>query len=131
MTMKWENSPFKNPMARARNVGSAHAGVHHWLMQKFTAVSNLLLSLWLIYSLAQGFASNFTGVEIFLQNPVNAGLLILFLLSSFYHAALGLTVVIEDYVHCEATKLASLFAVKFVITAGCVLSILSVLKLAI
>jgi succinate dehydrogenase / fumarate reductase, membrane anchor subunit len=128
--MKWENSAFKNPMARARGLGSAQTGLHHWLMQKFTAVTNIILSLWLICSLAQGYASNHAGVEAFLQNPVNAGLLILFLLSSFYHALLGVTVVIEDYVHSEGVKLISLFALKFIMIAGCILSIISVLKLA-
>ena len=131
MTQKWEDAPFKNPMARARGLGSAHAGVHHWLMQKFTAMGNLLLSLWLVCSLAQGYASNITNVELFFQNPVNAGLMILFLLSSFYHALLGLTVVIEDYMHCEAVKIISLFALKFVMAVGYIISVISVLKLAI
>jgi succinate dehydrogenase / fumarate reductase membrane anchor subunit len=131
MTMKWQDTPFKNPMTRARGLGSQKSGTHHWLMQKFTAVSNMILSLWLIVQIAHGYASSLDVLVLFLQNPINAGLLILFLLSSLYHAMLGLTVVIEDYVHCEFSKIVSLFAVKFTITALGVLSILSILKLAI
>jgi succinate dehydrogenase / fumarate reductase membrane anchor subunit len=131
MTMKWQDTPFKNPMTRARGLGSQKSGTHHWLMQKFTAVSNMILSLWLIVQIAHGYASSLDNLTLFLQNPINAGLLILFVLSSFYHAMLGLTVVIEDYVHCEFSKICSLFAVKFIITAMGVLSILSILKLAI
>ncbi len=131
MSLKWENTPFKNPMTRARGLGSAHAGVHHWLMQKFTAVSNILLALWLVCALMHGHASNFANLELFFQNPINAGLLILFLLSSFYHAFLGISVVIEDYVHCEASKIIGLFALKFVMAAGFIVATLSVLKLAI
>ena len=131
MTMKWQDTPFKNPMTRARGLGSQKSGTHHWLMQKFTAISNMILSLWLIVQIAHGYASSFDTILLFLQNPLNAGLLVLFIASSFYHAMLGLTVVIEDYVHCEFSKLVSLFAVKFVMALGAILSILSILKLAI
>jgi succinate dehydrogenase hydrophobic anchor subunit len=56
--MKWQDSPFKNPMTRARGLGSQKSGTHHWLMQKFTAVSNMILSLWLIVQLSHGYASS-------------------------------------------------------------------------
>ena len=32
-------------IGRVRGLGSAHEGVHHWLLQRFTAIGNLVLVL--------------------------------------------------------------------------------------
>ncbi len=132
MTNKWEASPFKNPLSRARGVGSAHSGVHHWIHQKVTALANIPLSLWAVWSamtLAATGAS-YDVVRAFFAQPCNAILMILFLVSVFYHMALGLQVVIEDYVHCEKSKMMYLIALKLGVFALAVASIFSVLKLA-
>ena len=34
-------------LGRVRGLGSAHHGAHHWLIQRFTAVGNLVLMLFL------------------------------------------------------------------------------------
>lgn len=132
MSNKWENTPFKSPMARVGGLGSAHSGVHHWLHQKITALANIPLVLWAIWSamtlIAMG--ASYDTVRHFFAMPLNAILMLLFLISVFYHAALGVQVVIEDYVHCEKLKMLSLIAVKLGLFALCVASVFSVLKLA-
>ena len=132
MSNKWEATPFKSPTARVSGLGSAHSGVHHWLHQKITALANIPLVFWAIWSAMTlaGAGADYETVRAFFAQPINAILMLLFLVSTFYHAALGVQVVIEDYVHGEKTKLLSLIAVKLALFALCVASVFSVLKLA-
>lgn len=132
MAHKWEASPFKSPMARARGLGSAHKGVHHWMAQRMTALVGIPLVLWAVWSaltLAAAGASYDVVLGFFAQ-PCNAILMLLFILSTFYHAALGLQVVIEDYVHCELSKMLILMGIKLGLFALGVAATFSVLKLA-
>ena len=132
MANKWEDTPFKSPMARAGGLGSAHSGVHHWIHQKVTALANIPLVLWAIWSAMTliGAGAEYDVVRAFFAQPLNAILMLLFLLSVFYHAALGVQVVLEDYIHCEKLKMLSLIGVKLALFALCVASVFSVLKLA-
>jgi succinate dehydrogenase / fumarate reductase membrane anchor subunit len=132
MVNRWEEAPFKSPMSRVEGLGSAHSGVHHWIHQKVTAAANIPLVLWAIWS-TMTLAAAGAGYDVvrgFFAQPCNAIMVLLFLLSVFYHAALGLQVVIEDYVHCEKMKMVTLIAVKLIIFALAVASVFSVLKLA-
>lgn len=132
MANKWEATAFKSPMARARGLGSAHSGVHHWMHERVTSVALIPLCLWAIWSAMTlvGAGANYDTVRAFFAQPVNAILMLLFLVTTFYHTALGLQVVIEDYVHCEATKMVSLLAVKLGLFVLCFAAVFSVLKLA-
>lgn len=132
MANKWEATAFKSPAARAAGLGSAHAGVHHWMHQRVTAIANIPLTLWAIWSALTLAAAGaeYETVRAFFAQPCNAILMVLFLVSVFYHAALGLQVVIEDYVHCETSKMLTLIAVKLALFALSVASVFSVLKLA-
>ncbi|MGE4313864.1 MAG: succinate dehydrogenase, hydrophobic membrane anchor protein [Pseudobdellovibrionaceae bacterium] len=132
MTMKWEQSEFKGTLARARGLGSAHDGTGHWIAQRITAILNIPLVLWAVWSIVglvqQGLDYvTFTG---WLAEPVNAILMILFILSSFYHAVLGNQVVIEDYIHCEGFKIFKLVGNLLVYFALGIASIFAILKIA-
>ncbi|HRK98147.1 MAG TPA: succinate dehydrogenase, hydrophobic membrane anchor protein [Alphaproteobacteria bacterium] len=133
MAQKWEDTAFKAPMARARGLGSVHSGLHHWMHQKITALANIPLVLWGVWSamtLAATGADLYT-IRGFFAQPVNAILMVLFLGSVFYHMALGLQVVIEDYVHCEKAKPLMLIGVKLLSLVLFVAAAFSVLKLSI
>jgi succinate dehydrogenase / fumarate reductase membrane anchor subunit len=119
-----------SPLAKARGTGSAHHGSGHWMHQRITAVANIPLMLWLVWSVVHLPSSSFQDVSLWLSQPVNAILMILAVLSTFYHAVLGLQVVIEDYVHCEFSKIASLLALRLVFVALGVAAIFSVLKVS-
>lgn len=131
MTMKWEASQYKNPLARARGLGSAKSGVDHWWLQRVTAVSNLFLMLWAICSVLSLIGADYTTFVTWLAQPVHAILLSLFVVSTFTHAALGIQIVIEDYVHTEITKVISLIALRLVMTGLAVAALFSILKIAI
>lgn len=128
--VKWNKGGLKNPMARARGLGSAQSGVDHWLMQRITAVGNLVLGLWLIMALVCNADMTYTDAVLWLSKPMNAVLMILFVISTFYHAVLGSQVVIEDYVHHEGFKLFKLLGQRLIFFAMAVACIFSVLQVA-
>lgn len=130
MSMKWENTAFKNPLARARGLGSARSGVAHWFDQRVTALANIPLAIWLVTSILSLLGADHGVFTAWLAQPVNAVLMILTLASFFYHAALGTQVVVEDYMRCEATKLVILITLKLVFATLFVASLFSVLKIA-
>lgn len=132
MSEKWENTPFKGPMARARGLGSAHTGLSHWMGQKVTALANIPLVLWVVWSFTSlaGAGASISDVYGFFAQTHNAVLMLLFLTSAFYHVALGLQVVVEDYVHCAVGKPAMLIGIKLAAAALYVVSVFSVLKIA-
>ena len=108
MTMKWEQDKFKNPLARARGLGSAKEGADHWFAQRITAIANIPLMLWLVWSMVGLKDSTYSEFTAWLAQPLNAILMILVILSTFYHAKLGSQVVTEDYIHCEGFKMVKL-----------------------
>jgi len=128
--LKWNKGGLKTPIARARGLGSAKSGVDHWLMQRITAVGNLILGLWLLWSLVSHGAMTYTAAILWISEPMSAILMILFIISSFYHAVLGSQVVIEDYIHHEGFKLFKLLGQRLVFFAMGVASIFSVLQVA-
>ncbi|MCU0988211.1 MAG: succinate dehydrogenase, hydrophobic membrane anchor protein, partial [Xanthomonadales bacterium] len=66
----------------------------------------------------------------FLAQPFNAALMILLLVSLFYHAMLGLQVVIEDYVHQAVMAMALHFLTRAGAFLGMTLGAVHVLKIA-
>jgi len=128
--LKWEKGGLKSPNARARGLGSAKSGVNHWMMQRITAVGNLILGLWLIYSLVTMASFTYTDAVLWISAPINAVFMMLFIITTFYHAVLGSQVVIEDYVHNEAFKIIKLLGQRLVFFAMAVACIFSILQVA-
>ena len=90
---------LRTPLARAMGLGSAKEGVQHWWAQRVSAVALVLLGLWFVASLIALAGADHLRVVAWLHGPLAAVLTILMLAAVFYHTALGLQVVIEDYVH--------------------------------
>lgn len=130
MTMKWQDTPFKNPLARARGLGSTHHGAMHWLHQRATGVANLGLMGWLVWTATQMPAWTYDTFTAWLAQPINAVLMVLVIVTTFYHAALGLQVVIEDYVSSPGKRIVTLAALRFVFVAATIASVFSILKIA-
>ena len=121
---------FRSRLKRVKGLGAAHHGVSHWWLQRVTAVAMIPLSLWFICALMGGLSSpNVIKVAEWFASPVNTILMIMFLGAVFAHAKLGIQVVIEDYIKCEAVKFTSLFANTFICFIFAGVSILAVLKL--
>lgn len=129
-TGKADAKKFASPLSKARGLGSAHEGVHHWLHQRITAIANLPLVLWAVYSMVHMRGASYGEFIAWMQLPWNTVLMILLILSVSYHAVLGLQVVIEDYVSCKALKMMKIIGVKLLFTALSVICIVSILKVA-
>jgi succinate dehydrogenase / fumarate reductase membrane anchor subunit len=122
---------FRTPIARVRGLGAARAGLAHWKMQRLTAISNVLLVLWFMFSVMALSGSGYEQVRAWLASPLTASLMVLLIISTFYHARLGLQVVVEDYVHHEGLKMASIVAIVLIALALAVACIVAVLKVAV
>ncbi len=130
MSMKWEKSGMKTAEARVSGLGSAKSGVHHWINHRITAIANIPLILWFIWSICTHDFSSYIILDGWISQPVNAILMILLVISTFYHAVLGAQVITEDYVHHEGFKITKLLAQRLLFGALAVGCIFSILKLA-
>ncbi len=121
---------FRSPLARVAGLGSAKHGSAHWWWQRITAVALVPLTLWFTFSAVSLSGACFLDIYGWMASPWVATLLIAFIVSMFYHLQLGLQVVIEDYLHHEGFKIASILAVKFVSAMLAILSVISILQMA-
>ena len=121
---------LRTPLAHVRGLGSAKEGVAHWWAQRVTAVALIPLTLWLVVSLLVMARADYDSLRAWIARPSTTILLIALLFSLFYHVILGLQVVIEDYVHQEGAKIASLLLLKFLLILLGGAAILSVLRIA-
>jgi succinate dehydrogenase / fumarate reductase, membrane anchor subunit len=121
---------LRTPLGRAFGLGSAKEGVQHWWAQRVSAIALIVLGLWFAASLIAHAGADRATVVAWLHEPLSAILAILMLAAVFYHAALGLQVVIEDYVHSEWLKLSSIVAMRLISLALAVAGIFAVLRIA-
>lgn len=121
---------YAAPLKRAKGLGSAHEGTDHWMKQKITAILNIPLVLWLIWSMIGLKGATHFEFKLWLAQPANAVLMIMLIISVFYHAKLGAQVVTEDYISNEWFKLVKLIAQKIFFFALGLMCIFSVLKIA-
>jgi succinate dehydrogenase / fumarate reductase membrane anchor subunit len=105
---------YRSPLSKARGLGSAKAGTAHWWMQRVTAAMLIPLSFWVMVFLDLSFNAPYQQTAAWLAAPVNTLGIVAWILAVFYHTALGLQVVIEDYVAGEGRKIISVWAVKLI-----------------
>lgn len=117
-------------IGRVRGLGSSHAGTHHWLAQRLTAVGNLILIPFLGLSLALLPAHDFATLHGWAARPLSATMLVLLVVNTLYHARLGVQVMLEDYIHEEGGKVTSWLLINFVPAAAAVFGIVSIIRIA-
>ncbi len=130
MSQSAQDRRLRSALGRVRGLGSAKEGVAHWWAQRLTSVALVPLILWFVASLVGLIGADHAVFTAWLRQPLNAILMTLLLAAGFYHLLLGLQVVIEDYVHHEPVKIASLIVLKFAVALLALLGIFSVLKIA-
>ncbi|MCD6035713.1 MAG: sdhD [Rickettsiales bacterium] len=104
---------IRTPLAQVKGLGSAKHGTGHWWAQRVTSVALIPLSLWFVYFVICVAATGGDKFLLSLSSPFSALMMILFLGTSLYHGALGMQVVIEDYVHNEKAKIFLLLLVQY------------------
>ena len=117
-------------IGRVRGLGSAKHGGEHWLKQRLTAIGNLLLVTWFVASLLMIPSFDHAALAQWLAKPLVAVPMILMLANVFTHIRLGLQILIEDYVHDEGLKFASMTLLNLYVIASAVFGIFVVAKLA-
>lgn len=120
---------FRSQLGRARGLGSAKSGAAHWWAQRLTAAALVPLTLWFICAVVRLVGASHDDMLAWIANPIPIVLLIALVLATFYHLALGLQVVIEDYVQSEPARLITLLATKGVIILLALTCLVSILKL--
>jgi succinate dehydrogenase / fumarate reductase membrane anchor subunit len=110
-----DNNDMRSPLARAQGLGSAKGGVEHWWAQRVSAVALVPLTLWLVGSIIAHTGSDYAAFVGWLRTPLAGIPMALLLLALFHHTALGLQVVIEDYIHSNAK-----FAAVITVRLGCI-----------
>ena len=121
---------LRNPLKRARGLGSAKDGTGHYIVQRITAIALVFLSIYVVFLLLSLVGSDYASVRASVAAPFNAVLLIAFLIASFWHAKLGMQVVIEDYVHTPWLAVTSQLAVIFICVLAALASVFAVIRIA-
>ena len=120
---------LRTPLARARGLGSAKGGTHHFWLQRLTAIALVPLTVWFALSVASLATVDLPAVVTWMKSPLSALLMLSFLLAGFWHMKLGLQVVIEDYVHSEWRKVTCLILNNLVSMFLALAATLAVLKM--
>jgi succinate dehydrogenase / fumarate reductase membrane anchor subunit len=104
---------LRSPLGRVLGLGSAKDGTEHWWAQRVTAVALIPLTLWFFIALLTLPAFDYVTVKAWLALPLSSFLAVLTVAVLTYHAYLGTTVVVEDYVHTAGLKTISLMLLRF------------------
>jgi succinate dehydrogenase / fumarate reductase membrane anchor subunit len=118
---------LRTPLKNVRRLGSAPPGADHFWMQRVTAVSNLVLGIFVIWLMSRLVGADYAQVKMTLSNPLYGLPVMLFVISMVVHMRLGMQVVIEDYVHGEFRKVVYLMLNSFfaiLVGAACVYAVL-------
>ena len=127
--MARSTNSMRTPLAKVRGLGSAKSGVHHWWHQRLTAIAMVPLVLSAIYLVFRIAGSNYNQAISLLQNPFYAAILLLLIITGFWHCMLGIQVVIEDYVGSEWGRITTIMIVKAILILLATLSALSLFKI--
>ncbi|HSX65417.1 MAG TPA: succinate dehydrogenase, hydrophobic membrane anchor protein [Pseudoxanthomonas sp.] len=121
---------YRTPLKNASGLGSAKDGVKHFVRQRITAIALIALGIWFLYFIVALVGADYTTARAAVAQPWNAVLLLAFLIAMFWHARLGLQVIIEDYVHSHGLALATQLAVAFICILGALISVYAVVRIA-
>jgi succinate dehydrogenase / fumarate reductase membrane anchor subunit len=121
---------LRSPLGRVLGLGSAKSGSSHWYGQRVSAVALTLLGAWFAVSLATLGSFEHARVVGWLSSPLQSVLAALLVVTAAWHAALGLQVVVEDYVAAKGTRVVVLLAIRFALIVAAVTGVLAVLRIA-
>ena len=121
---------MRSPLGRALGLGSAKEGVEHWWLQRVTALALIPLLLWFVAAVIAHLGADHGAATAWLRSPVSAIALLLLIVATFWHMALGVQVVIEDYVHHEGVRIAALVALRLIAVTLAAAALFAVLRVA-
>ena len=127
--MSQDKSSLRTPMAKVRGLGSAKSGTQAFWHQRMTAMLLVPLTIAFVWVLLAALHHNYDSVRMMVGHPAVAILILLFVLSGVYHMRIGMQVILEDYIHNEAAKIAALMVnnlFSLVVGLACLYAVLKV-----
>ncbi|HEU4991096.1 MAG TPA: succinate dehydrogenase, hydrophobic membrane anchor protein [Luteimonas sp.] len=121
---------FRTPLKNARGLGSGKTGTGHFWWQRVTAVALVLLVAWLLGLLVSLVGADLASVRAALARPWNAIAMAALVVAMFWHAKLGIQVVIEDYVHTRWAEVALQLLNLFACVAGALACLYAIARIA-
>ncbi|MFT3905748.1 MAG: succinate dehydrogenase, hydrophobic membrane anchor protein [Steroidobacteraceae bacterium] len=121
---------LRSPLNQVIGRGSARNGVHHWWVQRVSAVALIPLAIWFMYEMVRLPLADYAAVTVFVSWGWHPIALTLLMLVAAYHSQLGVQVVIEDYVHTKGQKVIALLASSFTHGLLAVAGVYAVLRIA-
>ncbi len=120
---------LSTPLSKVKGLGSAKEGTGHFWHQRLTTLILIPLVLWFAFSIASMPIDHAT-LTTWIRQPTVAIALILLILATFYHAQLGIQIVIEDYVSTHSTRTVSIILVNFLCLLFAIIGVVAVLKIS-
>ena len=121
---------LRSPLAQVLGSGSAKDGTEHWWAQRVTAVALLILGGWFLFSIMRLDSFAHSAMLEWAGRPFNSVMLVLLSVTLAWHSALGVQVVLEDYVHGPFIKVVSLLANRFAHVFLAITAVVAVLTIA-
>ena len=121
---------MRSQLGRARGRGAAKSGIHHWWVERVTALALVPLTVWFIYAVLHLLGAPQPAVHRFVANPVNTVLLLALVAMTFHHMQLGLQVVMEDYIDSQKWQSGAILLNKAVALVLGLLCAVSILRMA-
>ena len=121
---------MRSKLSRARGLGAAKSGIHHWWAERVTAIALVPLTIYFVYAVLHLLGAPQAAVHQFVANPVNTVLLLALVAMTFHHMQLGLQVVLEDYMSSKSGQSIAILLTKAVALLLGLLSAVSILRMA-
>lgn len=121
---------MRSALGRARGLGSAKDGFHHWWIERLSAIALVPLTLWFACGVISVAGADYATFAAWLGKPWNAGLMICFISAAFLHGKMGMEVIVEDYVAPRCLQLSVRIFLNLMAFALGIFSIVSVLIVA-
>ena len=108
---------------------SAKNGTGHFIWQRLSALLLIPLVIWFCLSIAFSPDASYPTAISWLSSPFNALLMIVIFISGFYHGALGVQTILEDYISSEPTRHKAILISNILLFIFAVIGVYSVLKI--
>lgn len=121
---------LRSPLGTAKGLGSAKDGLHHWWAQRVTAVALIPLTVLFAFQVVLLSMSDYKTVIDCIGSPWSSALIISLIVAAFYHAALGMQVIYEDYISNKAIRIGAIMTTNIMLFLLGTAAIIAVLRIA-
>jgi succinate dehydrogenase / fumarate reductase membrane anchor subunit len=126
----FNKSSLNTPLKQARGLGGVHHGSGEWMYQRLMSIALVPLMLWFVLSALSLRGASYAAFTAWVADPIHAVLMVFTIFSVFFHAMLGVQVIVEDYIHHTMLRMVILIGNKFFFIAAAVICIFAILKIA-